>query len=184
MYEYILVYALMPLFNAKFLPCQYGSIPSKGQIKGMKQIQRIINKDYRGKRVDCYKCDINKAYPSTKNQLVIDIISKYCHKNKDIIYLTKAVMSNYPDEHLIIGGYFSTWAFNLIMSFIIRDALALTKTRRGITYRLIDKIVCYADDFICFGYNTNLIHALKKLDKIIKKKYGLSIKPQWQIVHF
>ena len=121
----------MPLFDAKLLYCQYGSIPGKGQIRGAKKIQRILNKDFRGKRVDCYKCDISKAYPSTKTSLVLDLISKYCHKNKDIIYLTKIVMSNYPNDHLIIGGYFSTWAFNLVMSFVIRDLLSITKTRRG-----------------------------------------------------
>lgn len=183
-YEYILVYALMPLFDAKLLYCQYGSIPGKGQIKGAKKIQRILNKDFRGKRVDCYKCDISKAYPSTKASFVLNLISKYCHKNKDIIYLAKTVMSNYPNDHLIIGGYFSTWAFNLVMSFIIRDLLSITKTRRGQKTRLINKIVCYADDFICFGYTSNIVRALKKAERIIKKKYGLSFKPQWQIVHF
>ena len=41
-HEYILVHALQPLFRAKFLPAQFGSIPGKGQVAGTRLIERII----------------------------------------------------------------------------------------------------------------------------------------------
>ena len=36
-------------------------------------------------------------------------------------------MANYPNHHLIIGGYFSTWAFNLVMSEVLREFNKLYK---------------------------------------------------------
>ena len=71
--------------------------------------------------MDAIKCDIKKAYPSTKVSLVRNLIAKYCNKNKPLIYLVDAIMNNYNNHHLIIGGYFSTWAFNLVMSFVLRE---------------------------------------------------------------
>lgn len=183
-YEYIAVYSLMPLFKAKILPCQYGSIPGRGQIKGTQKIQKILNKDFKDKRVDCIKCDIRKAYPSTSIRVVNKIIRKYCHKNKPLLYLVNAIMQNYPNGHLIIGGYFSTWAFNLVMSFVLRDLLSYKKIRREQTHKLINKIVCYADDFICFGYKTNLIKALKKGQRSVKKNLGLDFQSLWKISSF
>ena len=40
--EYIAVDALMPMFKAKILPIQYGSIPERGQPKGKRKIERLL----------------------------------------------------------------------------------------------------------------------------------------------
>lgn len=45
-------------------------------------------------------------------------------------------------------------------------------------------MVCYADDFILFGYKTNLIRAVKKVSRIVKEKFGLEIKGCWTIISF
>lgn len=42
--EYIAVEALHPLFRAKFLPVQYGSVPGRGQALGKRKIERILRK--------------------------------------------------------------------------------------------------------------------------------------------
>lgn len=183
-FEYIAVYALMPLFEAKILDCQFASIPGRGQVAGMHKIQKILNKEHKGKRIDCIKVDIRKAYPSTSTKLVQSLINKYCGKNKDLQYLVSAIMSTYPDGHLIIGGYFSTWAFNLVMSFVLRDMLEMGNTRRGVFTRSFLQAVCYADDVLLFGYKSTMMKALKKFDKKLKVKYGLELKGCWTIVSF
>ena len=63
-FEYIAKYSLEPLFRAKLLHCQYGSIPGKGQLGGKRRIERMIRKKFHGK-IDEVKCDIKKANPST-----------------------------------------------------------------------------------------------------------------------
>ena len=41
-FEYIAVFALKPLFRAKILPVQYGSIPKKGGVAGKRKIERLL----------------------------------------------------------------------------------------------------------------------------------------------
>ena len=48
-FEYIGVYALKPLFRAKILPIQYGSIPNKGGVAGKRKIERLLRKKFHGK---------------------------------------------------------------------------------------------------------------------------------------
>ena len=93
-------------------------------------------------------------------------------------------MANYPNHHLIIGGYFSTWAFNLVMSEVLREFNKLYKERRGQRIKLVEKIVCYADDFLLFGYKSNLQRAIKSIARRIKARFGLEIKNVWLIIQF
>ena len=107
------------------------------------------------------KCDIKKAYPSTSTELVMSLLRRDIHKNKSLLWLIERIMSNYPNEKLLIGGYLPCWLFNYVMSYVLRYLMSHYKTRRGKKIRLIEKCVCYADDFIIFGTKTNLIKALK-----------------------
>lgn len=50
-FEYIAVFALKPLFKAKILPIQYGSIPKKGGVAGKRKIERLLRKKFHGKIV-------------------------------------------------------------------------------------------------------------------------------------
>ena len=61
-FEYIAKGALDPLFRAKLLPIQYGSLPGKGQIKGKRQNERILRRALHHK-TDAAKCDeIGRAH--------------------------------------------------------------------------------------------------------------------------
>lgn len=57
--EYIAVEALHPLFRAKFLPVQYGSVPGRGQSLGKRKIERILRKKLTGK-TDVAKGDVKR----------------------------------------------------------------------------------------------------------------------------
>lgn len=112
LFEYIAHHALQPLFRAKILPCQCGSIPGRGQIGGKRQIERILRKKFHCENLDEVKCDVRHAYQSVMVECVMMLLRRDIGKNKPLLWFVGAVMSNYPDGCLMIGGYLPTWLFN------------------------------------------------------------------------
>lgn len=182
-YEYMAVHALQPLFQAKLLPVQYGSIPQKGQLAAKRKIERLIRKKFCGRKVCVIKGDIRKAYPSITIEKVMEFLRRDVGKNKPLIWFLESVMSNYPGEHLCIGGYLPAWLFNYTMSYLLRHIYGLHQIRRGKRYNLVDGIVCYADDFAMFGNFSKLRKAMKKATIWAASTLGIKIKQAWQIYH-
>ena len=135
-FEYIAKGALDPLFRAKLLPIQYGSLPGKGQIAGKRQNERILRRMLHNK-TDAAKCDVKKAYPSTTVECVMNLLRRDIGKNKPLLWLVEAVMANYPDGVLLIGGYLPCWLFNYVMSYVLRYILSHRKVRRGKSFKMI-----------------------------------------------
>lgn len=178
-FEYIGVYALKPLFRAKILPIQYGSIPNKGGIAGKRKIERLLRKKFHGKVV-ALKGDVTKAYPSVTVPIVMEMLRRDIGKNKVLLWFLGALMSNYPGNHLCIGGYLPAWLFNYVMSYVLRYIYEQAQTRRGKRNRLVYAIVCYADDFTIYGDVSKLKKAMKKATIWAHDKFGLKIKDIWQ----
>lgn len=180
-FEYINVYALMPLYKAKLLSSQYGSIPGKGQVRGKRHIEKILRRKRKGK-LYCIKIDVQKAYPSTKTELVMKLLRRDIAKNDTLLWFSEAVMENYPNGTLCIGGYLSTWHFNYVMSYLLRHIWSLGRNRRGKFKRYVWDIVSYADDTAVFGTHSGLKKALKETARWAESELGLHIKDYWQIV--
>ena len=178
-YEYIGVYALKPLFRAKILPIQYGSIPNKGGVAGKRKIERLLRKKFHGKVV-ALKGDVTKAYPSVTIPVVMEMLRRDIGKNKVLLWFLGALMSNYPGNHLCIGGYLPAWLFNYVMSYVLRYIYEQAQIRRGKRNRLVYAIVCYADDFTIYGDVSKLKKAMKKATIWAHDKFGLKIKDIWQ----
>lgn len=178
-FEYIGVYALKTLFRAKILPIQYGSIPNKGGIAGKRKIERLLRKKFHGKVV-ALKGDVTKAYPSVTVPIVMEMLRRDIGKNKVLLWFLGALMSNYPGNHLCIGGYLPAWLFNYVMSYVLRYIYEQAQTRRGKRNRLVYAIVCYADDFTIYGDVSKLKKAMKKATIWAHDKFGLKIKDIWQ----
>jgi len=181
-FEHIAVYALMPLFNAKLLSCQCGSIPGRGQIGGKRRIERLLRRKLK-KTIAAAKCDVRKAYPSTKVTVVLALLGRDIGKNKPLLWLVGAIMDNYPGGVLLIGGYMSCWLFNYVMSYVLRHLLGQAKFRRAKRLRMVEGIVNYADDFVVFGQPSNLERAIKVTTRWALETLGLTVKPEWQIYH-
>ena len=181
-FEYIAVYALMPLFRAKLLPIQYGSIPGKGGVAGKRKIERLLRKKFRGK-VSVIKGDVQKAYPSVTVELTMNMLRRDVGKNKVLLWFLGTLMSNYPGNHLCIGGYLPAWLFNYVMSYVLRFLYEQTQIRREKRHRLVYAIVCYADDFSIYGDLSKLKKAMKKATVWAQDKLGLTIKKIWQFYH-
>lgn len=178
-FEYIGVYALKPLFRAKILPIQYGSIPNKGGVAGKRKIERVLRKKFHGKVV-ALKGDVTKAYPSVTVPIVMEMLRRDIGKNKVLLWFLGALMSNYPGNHLCIGGYLPAWLFNYVMSYVLRYIYEQAQIRRGKRNRLVYAIVCYADDFTIYGDVSKLKKAMKKATIWAHDKFGLKIKDIWQ----
>ena len=177
--EEIGVYALKPLFRAKILPIQYGSIPNKGGVAGKRKIERLLRKKFHGKVV-ALKGDVTKAYPSVTIPVVMEMLRRDIGKNKVLLWFLGALMSNYPGNHLCIGGYLPAWLFNYVMSYVLRYIYEQAQIRRGKRNRLVYAIVCYADDFTIYGDVSKLKKAMKKATIWAHDKFGLKIKDIWQ----
>lgn len=178
-FEYIGVYALKPLFRAKILPIQYGSIPNKGGVAGKRKIERLLRKKFHGKVV-ALKGDVTKAYPSVTVSIVMEMLRRDIGKNKVLLWFLGALMSNYPGNHLCIGGYLPAWLFNYVMPYVLRYIYEQAQIRRGKRNRLVYAIVCYADDFTIYGDVSKLKKAMKKATIWAHDKFGLKIKDIWQ----
>lgn len=178
-FEYIGVYALKPLFRAKILPIQYGSIPNKGGVAGKRKIERLLRKKFHGKVV-ALKGDVTKAYPSVTVEIVMEMLRRDIGKNKVLLWFLGALMSNYPGNHLCIGGYLPAWLFNYVMAYVLRYIYEQAQMRRGKRNRLVYAVVCYADDFTIYGDVSKLKKAMKKATIWAHDKFGLKIKDIWQ----
>lgn len=182
-FEYIAKGALDPLFRAKLLPIQYGSLPGKGQIKGKRQNERILRRALHHK-TDAAKCDVRKAYPSTTVECVMTLLRRDIGKNKVLLWLVEAIMANYPDGVLLIGGYLPCWLFNYVMSYVLRYILSHRKVRRDKSLKMVLAITCYADDITVYGRISNLEKVMRDTTRWAKETLELTIKSAWQIVHF
>lgn len=178
-FEYIAVFALKPLFKAKILPIQYGSIPKKGGVAGKRKIERLLRKKFHGKIV-VVKGDITKAYISVMVEVVMKMLRRDIGKNKVLLWFLGALMANYPEGRLCIGGYLPAWLFNYVMSHILRYIYDQCQMRRGRRNRLVYAVVCYADDFTIYGDVSKLKKAMKKATVWAYDKFGLKIKNIWQ----
>lgn len=182
-FEYIAVYALMPMFKAKILPVQYGSIPGKGGVAGKRKIERLLRRKFKNDKITVIKGDITKAYPSVTVELVMRMLKRDIKKNKTLLWFVGEVMKNYPNGHLCIGGYLPAWLFNYVMSYILRYIYSLRQIRRKKPHKLVCAIVCYADDFTIYGDKSKLRKAMKKATAWARENMGLKIKTVWQFYH-
>lgn len=179
-YEYIAVNALKPLFKAKILHIQHGSIPGRGCDSGKRKIERLLRRKFKTKKIAVVKGDITKAYPSVTVETVLRMLKRDIGKNKVLQWFLATLMSNYPGNHLCIGGYLPAWLFNYVMSYVLRYIYELHQIRRGNKNKLVYAVVCYADDFTIYGDLSKLEKAMKKATAWVNDKFGLKIKGIWQ----
>lgn len=149
-FDHLAALALMPLFHAKILPCQYASIPNRGQTGLKKHVVKILRKKSSNIRY-AKKTDVTHAYETTMYSVIIEVIKKEIPSATWIITLLKALARMSPEGCLIIGGYLDAWLFNYLMSYVLRYALGQSKEKRGKKTYLIKAAVSFMDDFGYFG---------------------------------
>lgn len=180
LYDYVIVNACMPLFNAKIGHYQCASLPKKGQVFGKAAIETWIRTNPKKCRY-IYKADIRKFYPSVDH----DILKKYLArdiKNETLLYILNTLIDTYK-EGLCIGSYLCQYLANYILSYPYHYVSEfLYSERRGKRINLVNHVLFYMDDIILFGSNKkNVKIAAKKLELYLNNEFKLSFKPTYQL---
>lgn len=195
--DYIAVKASNSIWKRRIVPQQASSIRYRGQIYGTKMIQKWVQKDNRAERWarlhnkkysrKCkyfVKLDVQKCYPSLRMEIFLKQFRRDCG-NDTLLWLWEELLRSHRAggyEGFMIGALPSQWGCQYIMSFIYRYAMGLNKERRGKTVKLSSHVLIYMDDiFITGSSRKDLKMAVRKIAKYTRDKFGLNIKPGWQI---
>ena len=81
----------------------------------------------------------------------MNLLRRDIGKNKPLLWLVEAVMANYPDGVLLIGGYLPCWLFNYVMSYVLRYILSHRKVRRGKSFKMILPSAAMPTTSLCMG---------------------------------
>lgn len=196
-YEHIIVGALMPLFNAKITPHQYASMEGRGQVAGMKQIQKWIRSDNwsaecsakhdGGFQRHCkyfVKLDVTQCFPSITCDIVMRFLRHDITKNDELLWAVEEILKSHEagGRGLVIGSLLSQFLCNYLLSFAYRFVMSLHKERRGKSFKMVYHALFFMDDLILIGADRrNLKMAVRAMIDYAKRYLGLTIKPNWHI---
>lgn len=174
--DYISVYALMPLFQAKLGYHQCASIKGKGQAHALRYLRRWSKNKQNRYYV---KIDIRKFYPSIDCQVLISMLSKDI-RNPDLLWLIKTLIGTYK-HGLSIGSFLSQYLANYYLSEAFRYANNLHKEKRNKKIKLMRHILTYMDDWIFIGSRkADIKSAVRKVIRFLNDKLHLEVKP-WKV---
>lgn len=202
-FDFIVVYASMEIFHKRLSPFQMSSIKGRGQIKGVKQIQRWIAADNRAERYaskhklhytrKCkyrVKCDVKQCYPSASAEVFIALLSKDT-KNKPLLWLWETLLKSHrvnvvtaggetlKYSGFMIGSWASQWAMQYLLSFVYWFIMR-QHNKRG--RKLASHTMLYLDDILILGSNRRQIKSLVMMTiDFVLLKTGLQIKENWHI---
>lgn len=145
------------------------NLPNRGIDHASKGVERATKKDIKHSKY-CFKCDIEKFYPSIEHNILKE---KLQHKFKDKKFLSLLfLIIDTCDEGIPIGNYTSPYFAELMLQEMDNYILSFPCTRHYIRY---------ADDIVVIGSNKRKLHKL--CDALIQnlKNIKLKIKHNFQV---
>lgn len=143
--HHALMNIIEPILKDSFIAQTYSCIKRRG----IHRCQKDLKKGLLSKSKYCLKLDINKFYPSVKNDILKKILrTKF--KDKDLLYL----LDNIIDSHigLPLGSYTSQWFANLYLNKFDH----WLKQTKNIKY-----YYRYCDDIVILGDSKEELHSLR-----------------------
>lgn len=182
-YDYVAVFGLMELFDAKIGHYQTASLPGKGQIFAKKAIEKWIRERQARYFV---KLDIRKYYPSMSQEVLRSMLAKDV-RNDALLYLTFYLLDQFP-QGINIGSFLSQYLANYYASKAyhfaqerLRKERKSKRTGEVTSRRLIDHCLFYMDDILLMGHDkSNLKMAVRMLSRYMSKALRVELKP-WKI---
>lgn len=170
-YDYIVVYAIKDMLDAKIGKYQCASIKGRGQIYGVRAIKRWLVNNNANTKYYC-KEDIHKCYPSIPHGTIKKLLARDV-KNQTIVYVIYTLIDTYR-EGLCIGSYLCQYLANYYLSYVWHfiDNNCYT-IRRGKRVNYISYKLFYMDDIILFSPN---LKNLKKARRMISDYLGVELK--------
>ena len=176
--EHVAVGCMKELWDAKYECHQYASIKGKGQLRGVKAIQKRTKS---GKTKYFVKLDVRKCFQSLNRETAMRWLRRDIGKNKLLLWFVDALLQMHGDG-LVIGSLLSQFLCNYFMSYAYRFVMGLAKERRGKRTRLVSFSIFYMDDILLTGTDRrNLVIAVRKLIRFLKSEFGLEVKQGWNV---
>lgn len=192
-FEHIIVGALMPLFNAKITPHQYASMEKRGQVAGMKAIQKWVREDNKSvlcaaKRKKGYtrrcshfvKLDVTQCFPSITGETVMRFLRHDITKNEDLLWAVEAMLKTHEagGRGLVIGSLLSQFLCNYLLSFAYRHVMGLHEGKD----KLVFHALFFMDDVLLIGGNPEYLKtAVRSMIDFAKREIGLTIKTNYHV---
>lgn len=188
-FDYIAVRSCAEIWKRRYVLQQCSSIKKRGQIYGVKMIQKYVLADIRAakyarghKRHYTPKCkyfvklDVRHCYQSIDRALFMELFAHDCG-NSDILYLWQSLLASYARADgctgFLIGALPSQWAAQFMLSFLYR---------KGICISGVNHMVMFMDDMLLMGSNRRkLKRAAEVLSRYAETTLRLQIKPNWHI---
>lgn len=188
-FDYIAVRSCAEIWKRRYVLQQCSSIKKRGQIYGVKMIQKYVLADIRAtkyarghKRHYTLKCkyfvklDVRHCYQSIDRALFMELFAHDCG-NSDILYLWQSLLASYARADgctgFLIGALPSQWAAQFMLSFLYREGIRLDG---------VNHMVMFMDDMLLMGSNRRkLKRAAEALSRYAETTLHLQIKPNWHI---
>lgn len=176
--EHVAVGCMHDLWEAKYEYHQYASIKGKGQLRGVKAIQKWTKA---GKTKYFVKLDVRKCFQSLTRETAMKWLRRDIGKNELLLWFVDALLQMHGSS-LVIGSLLSQFLCNYFMSYAYRYVMSLFKERRGKRMKLVECALFYMDDILLTGLDRrNIVMAVRKLIKFMKQSFCLEVKPDWNV---
>lgn len=190
LYDYVAVYSCMELWERKMVGQQCSSMVGRGQLYGVRMIQRYTRKNnchidyckrhgikYTDKMRYFVKLDIYHCFSSMDRELIKQRLS-HDVGNNDLLYLWGVLLDSYAPvtDGILIGALPSQWISQYMLSSLYRQAMA----GGGVSY-----MIMYMDDMLLFSHSkSKLKKAVLSLCEYAKNELHLTVKPNWHIKRY
>ena len=145
--DIIAVNGAMDIFKRRIVPQQASSIPGRGQVYGVRMIQKWVSKDnaaieyakrhkmkYSSEVKYFVKTDIRKCYPSMRLEVFMKYFEKDCG-NAYLLWLWRSLLESHrvDEEHqgFMIGALVSQWAAQYLIRLRLRTLCSLKSKADG-----------------------------------------------------
>jgi len=152
--------------SKSFIRDTFQSIKGRGTSDARKRVLHFIKNNH---PTHYLQLDIEKYYPSVKNEIMKMVVGKYI-KCKDTICILNNIINSC--EGLPIGNYTSQILGNMYLS----DLDWFIKQKLGVSgyFR-------YCDDLVLFGVSAGELHRVKRTIEHKLLEIGLRVKPSWKV---
>lgn len=184
LYDYIAAYGLWELFTAKIGYYQCSALENKGQIFGVKALNKWVDDHHIRYAI---QSDIRHFYDTIDIDVLKDMLRRDV-KNEPLLHLTFFLIDTF-DKGLAIGSYLSQllacYYLSLAYHYVTEQCYRIRKHKDGTQSRvnLVEHALWFADDCILIGSN---LKDLKKAHKLYAQfcmdKLHIEVKPDIKII--
>lgn len=160
--HHAIMQVLQPIWDKTFIFDLYSAIPGKGLHSGSYRLRSFLQDRENSKY--CLKFDISKFYPSTRHDVLVEIIRQKIKCRDTLWLLEEIVRSPGGDTNVPIGNYLSQYFSNLYLSPFDH----WLKEEKRMRY-----YVRYCDDGVILHRDKKALHDLK--DEIAGYLQGIGL---------